>query len=69
MPRIKPVIFKYYQPATLLAIFAFWSLLPQALVTNGWTIVIAAIATKFMILGLERVSELSAVSTYGTDLR
>ena len=54
---IKRVIFRYYQPATLLAIFAFWSLLPAELVTNGWTILIAAIATKFMILGLEQISE------------
>lgn len=57
MAGIKPVIFKYYQPATLLAIFAFWSLLPPELATSGWTIVIAAICTKFMILGLEQINE------------
>jgi len=54
---IKDTVFRYYQPATLVAIFAFWSLLPADLASSGWTMLIAAICTKFIILGLEQVNE------------
>lgn len=54
---IKQTVFRYLQPATVLAIVLFWSLAPASLANSGTTALVAIIGTKFMILGLERINE------------
>lgn len=55
--RAKQVFFRYVQPATVAAIVAFWALLPERLVENPLTIIVAAFSTKLFVLALEQFNE------------
>ncbi|MDB5726335.1 MAG: sterol desaturase [Novosphingobium sp.] len=54
---IKTTIFKYYQPATVLALLLFWGLGPKSLTENPLTLVILGPAIIAMVLSLEWVNE------------
>ncbi|MGQ4827698.1 hypothetical protein, partial [Enterococcus faecalis] len=54
---VKDTVFRYYQPAMVLAILAFWGLGPVAWTGNVTTLLIAGILTKVSNLALEFVNE------------
>ncbi len=54
---VKQVVFRYIQPATVLAIVLFWGLAPERLTTSAWTLLIAVGLCKLAILALEQVNE------------
>lgn len=51
------IIFRYFEPASIAAIVAFWSLAPDAITHNPMTMLWAGIATKIIVQGLEFVHE------------
>ncbi len=54
--RVKATIFRYFQPAALVAIVVLWSVMPAAWL-DPWVFVAIALTTRLTILGLERVNE------------
>src|SRR5579863_5315772 len=54
---VKKTVFKYFQPATLLVLLLFWTLIPASLAKNANTILAVGIVLKLMGLGLEWVNE------------
>ncbi len=54
---IRDTLLRYFEPATILFIFAFWSLAPADLASNPMTILTASLVTSAVILGLEFVHE------------
>lgn len=54
---VKKTIFKYLQPAILLAILAFWSFAPPGVRDNPWIGSLAGPAIMIMIMSLEWVNE------------
>lgn len=54
---LKKTIFKYYQPATLLALLLFWGLGPSSLTGNPFTLVVLSTSVIVMVLSLEWVNE------------
>lgn len=54
---LKTTIFRYFQPATLLALALFWGLGPKTLTENPLMLVILGPAVIAMVLGLEWVNE------------
>lgn len=51
------VIFRYFEPASVALIVAFWSLAPDAITGNPLTLFWAGVATKIIVQGLEFVHE------------
>lgn len=54
---VKRTIFKYLQPATLLAILAFWWFAPETVTGNPWVGSFSGIAVMVFIMALEWVNE------------
>lgn len=54
---MKKTVFKFFQPATVAVIVAFWALAPAAWVKSSWLIVVAASLTTAMVQGLEFINE------------
>ncbi|WEK46106.1 MAG: sterol desaturase family protein [Candidatus Andeanibacterium colombiense] len=54
---VKRTIFKYLQPAILLAILAFWTLAPASVTHNGWVGALAGTGIMVFIMALEWVNE------------
>lgn len=54
---LKNTVFRYFEPASIVLILLFWSLLPPAIAADPMTILWAGIVTKIVVVGLEFVHE------------
>lgn len=57
MRTVKTVVFKYLQPASLMAVLAFWSAIPEELASQSWVPTVFSIATLMFVQLLEFVNE------------
>lgn len=53
----KKPVFRYFEPASIVLILLFWSLMPTAIASDAMTIFWAGIVTKVVVVGLEFVHE------------
>lgn len=54
---VKTIIFRLFQPATIVLILVFWAVAPASLINNAWTITAASIGTLAMVQALEFINE------------
>jgi sterol desaturase/sphingolipid hydroxylase (fatty acid hydroxylase superfamily) len=55
--HVKHIMFRWFEPATIVFVLILWTLLPEAIASNPLTILAATLATRAIILGLEFVAE------------